>query len=273
MTKKIIIGTVITAIAVTLLLTFSNVAYSSPIGDTITVAISIDGLSFITDVVVVEGAPELNAQPIDFPGIGTIFVTLDVEDGEIWVTYDGDPGIVLPAHVVHIEDLDWFDENGLPLEGQITTVTCFGNLDAVVDSGVDSILFFVEEQVLNELLEIHCEFNTEHVPPPEPACITEHWDKIIFEIVRDPSGTINPNYLKTPLDIKVLDDPTSVANLVAKVRGFIEDHGIANVPPFDPADPDNITDEIVAKLKIDIIDVEYAIVCIEFVDVMLPNGS
>jgi len=268
MTKKIIIGTVITAIAVTLLLTFSNVAYSSPIGDTITVAISIDGLSFITDVVVVEGAPELNAQPIDFPGIGTIFVTLDVEDGEIWVTYDGDPGIVLPAHEVHIEDLDWFDENGLPLEGQITTVFCTG---APVESDVDSIGLFVEGGTLP--FEVHCEFNTEHVPPPEPACITEHWDKIIFEILKDPSGTINPNYLKTPLDIKVLDDPTSVANLVAKVRGFIEDHGIANVPPFDPADPDNITDEIVAKLKIDIIDVEYAIVCIEFVDVMLPNGS
>ncbi len=267
MTKKIIIGTVITAIAVTLLLTFSNVAYSSPIGDTITVDIEIAGVSFSTEVEVVEGEPEIDAQPFEVPGFGTIFVTLDVEDGMIWGTYEGDPGIVLLAHVVHIEDLDWLDETtGLPVEGQITEVTCSGNLEALVDlTGVDSILFFVEEQVLNELLEIHCEFATEHLPPPEPVCITQHWDKIIFQILRDPSGTINPNYLKTPLDIKVLDDPTSVANLVAKVKQFIAANGIAVVDgvDFDPT--------IVPQLKIDIIDVEYAIVCIEFVDVMLPD--
>jgi len=262
MTKKIIIGTVITAIAVTLLLTFSNVAYSSPIGDTITVEISIAAIPlFSTDVVVLLGAPELNAQPILIPGFETIFVTLDVEDGMIWVTFDGDPGIVLPELEVHIEDFDWFDENGLPLEGQITTVICFGS--AEVSSDVDSIWLFVEGGTLP--FEVHCEFNTEHVPPPEPACITEHWDKIIFQILRDPSGTINPNYLKTPLDIKVLDDPTSVANLVAKVKQFIAANGIAVVDgvDFDPT--------IVPQLKIDIIDVEYAIVCIEFVDVMLPD--
>ncbi len=260
MTKKIIIGTVITAIAVTLLLTFSNVAYSSPIGDTITVDIELGGSSFSTDVEVVEGAPEIDAQPFEIPGIGTIFVTLDVEDGMIWVTYDGDPGIVLPAHEIHIEDLDWFDENGLPLEGQITEVFCTG---ADVMADVDSIGLFVDGGTLP--FEIHCEFTTEHVPPPEPVCITEHWDKIIFQILKDPSGTINPNYLKTPLDIKVLDDPTSVANLVAKVKQFIAANGIAVVPgtTFDPT--------IVPQLKIDIIDVEYAIVCIEFVDVMLPD--
>ncbi len=260
MTKKIIIGTVITAIAVTLLLTFSNVAYSSPIGDTITVAISIAGVPlFMTDVVVLEGAPELNAQPIDFPGIGILFVTLNVEDGEIWVIYEGDPGILLPAHVVHIEDLDWFDETGLPIEGQITSAVC-----------TDTSLAFVGDAIWIDAIgvlpfEIHCEFATEHVPPPEPVCITEHWDKIIFQILRDPSGTINPNYLKTPLDIKVLDDPTSVANLVAKVKQFIATNGIAVVDgvDFDPT--------IVPQLKIDIIDVEYAIVCIEFVDVMLPD--
>jgi len=104
----------------------------------------------------------------------------------------------------------------------------------------------------------HC---IEPIPPTsEPACIPEHWDKIIFQILRDPSGTINPNYLKTPLDIKVLDDPTSVANLVAKVKQFIAANGIAVVPgtTFDPT--------IVPQLKIDIIDVEYAIVCITITD-------
>ena len=83
-----------------------------------------------------------------------------------------------------------------------------------------------------------------------------HWDKIIFQILKDPSGTVNQDYLKTPLDIKVEDDPTSVANIVAKVKQFIVANGIAVVPgtTFDPT--------IVDKLKIDIIDVEYAIVCV-----------
>jgi len=81
-----------------------------------------------------------------------------------------------------------------------------------------------------------------------------HWDKIIFQILRDPSGTINPNYLKTPLDIKVLDDPEKVANLVAKVRNFLDDHGVGGLKPGSA--------DIVSQLKIDIIDVEYAIVCV-----------
>ncbi len=105
------------------------------------------------------------------------------------------------------------------------------------------------------------------------ACLfneVKHWDKIIFQILRDPSGVIMSQYLKTPLDIKVLDEPSLVANIDAKIRDFIIVHGIANVPPFDPDDPDNITDEIVAKLKIDIIDVEYAIVC---VTTGLSNGG
>jgi len=63
------------------------------------------------------------------------------------------------------------------------------------------------------------------------SCLPEevkHWDKIIFQILRDPSGEIMSQYLKTPLDIKVLDDPNKAANLVKKVRNFINEHGIAN---------------------------------------------
>ncbi len=97
--------------------------------------------------------------------------------------------------------------------------------------------------------------------PGDPATgtggIVQHWDKIVFQIVRDPSGTIDPTYLKTPLDIKVLDDPIEVANLDLKVRDFMTVHGIPVVPPGTTFDP-----TIVPQLKIDIIDVEYAIVCV-----------
>ena len=88
-----------------------------------------------------------------------------------------------------------------------------------------------------------------------------HWDKIIFQIVKDPSGTVPAEYLKTPLDIKVEDNPDKAANLVMKVRQFMFDHGIAKLGPVDSTDPDDITFANINAVKIDIIDVEYAIVC------------
>jgi len=88
-----------------------------------------------------------------------------------------------------------------------------------------------------------------------------HWDKIIFQIVRDPSGTVPAEYLKTPLDIKVEDNPDKAANLVMKVRQFMSDHGIAGLGPVDLTDPDDINIANIKAVKLDIIDVEYAIVC------------
>jgi len=93
------------------------------------------------------------------------------------------------------------------------------------------------------------------------ATWVHHWDKIIFQIVRDPSGTIPAEYLKTPLDIKVEDNPDRAANIVMKVRQFMEDHGIAGLGPVDPTNPDDITIANIKAVKLDIIDVEYAIVC------------
>ena len=92
------------------------------------------------------------------------------------------------------------------------------------------------------------------------ACLpgeVKHWDKIIFQILKDPSRVVDPSNLKTPLDIKVLDDPNIVANIDSKIRQFIKDHpGSLNVPGTV------LTEDEVDKLKIDIIDVEYAIVCV-----------
>ncbi len=86
----------------------------------------------------------------------------------------------------------------------------------------------------------------------------QHWDKIVFKISKDPNGVIDPAYLKTPLDIKVLDDPGEVANIDAKVRDFINTHGIANISPPLPGTTLTVADQ----LKIKIVDVEYAIICV-----------
>ena len=86
----------------------------------------------------------------------------------------------------------------------------------------------------------------------------QHWDKIVFKILNDPNAVIDPSYLKTPLDIKVLDDPEEVASLDAKIRDFINTHGIANIPPPVPGTTLTVADQ----LKIKIVDVEYAIICV-----------
>ena len=92
-----------------------------------------------------------------------------------------------------------------------------------------------------------------------------HWDKIIFQIIRDPSGTVAPSHLKTPLDIKVEDNPNNVANIDTKIRDFLKVHdGLLTVPGTTLSDP------VIDNLKIDIIDVEYAIVCTTSMPFMGP---
>lgn len=87
-----------------------------------------------------------------------------------------------------------------------------------------------------------------------PDSAIRHWDKIVFKIT-DPHVA---NALRVPakseLDIKVLDDPTKVADLKLKVIDF-----------FRPAAPANFPDY---RKHIDIVSVSYAISgC-----VVLPSG-
>jgi len=84
--------------------------------------------------------------------------------------------------------------------------------------------------------------------------IIEHWDKIVFS---SPSAIKKPDQSIIPrnelLDIKVLDDPNSVADLRQKVVDFLNSHGFTrpNGSPF-------------AKHLIVIDEVEYAIICVSF---------
>jgi PKD repeat protein len=94
------------------------------------------------------------------------------------------------------------------------------------------------------------------VPPPPtppiptglnvtcPASNVQHWDKIMF-VITDSAISGSLGFItETQLDIKVLDDPTTVADIEKKVLDFLK----------LPDNPQN-------RNAIAILDVEYAIIC------------
>jgi hypothetical protein len=90
------------------------------------------------------------------------------------------------------------------------------------------------------------DITTESVPKEQPGVCSQnnvqHWDKIIFAIV-DPDLAKKVNLTaNTELDIKILDDPHKVADIKQKVLDFLN---VPNAP----------------KKAIQILDVEYAIIC------------
>ena len=80
--------------------------------------------------------------------------------------------------------------------------------------------------------------------------IIEHWDKIAFSILDIKLAELTQLPANSPLDIKVLDDPNTVADLKKKVLDFLSEHyplaGIQLIPDM-----------------IRIRGVEYAQTCIE----------
>lgn len=89
------------------------------------------------------------------------------------------------------------------------------------------------------------------VTPAGAVIRTAHMDKIIFQIVGDLKALLDADQAaldavpkKTDLDIKVIDNPTTVADLEGKVLTFL---GAADTP-------DN-------RDKLEIKDVEYAVIC------------
>jgi len=81
----------------------------------------------------------------------------------------------------------------------------------------------------------------------------DHWDKIVFHTegaaLRDSTGKFIPVF--TPLDIKVIDDPTQVANLKIKVANFLNGVGWTN-GGGGPVNPNRIV----------IDDVDYTAICV-----------
>jgi hypothetical protein len=76
-----------------------------------------------------------------------------------------------------------------------------------------------------------------------PATNVHHWDKIVFSITSALAKRVNLT-ANTELDIKVLDDPTKVADIKQKVLNFLH---VPNIPAF--------------RNSTKIIDVDYAIIC------------
>ena len=54
--------------------------------------------------------------------------------------------------------------------------------------------------------------------------IIEHWDKIVFLILDTNLAEFTQLPVNSPLDIKVLDDPKTVADLKKKVLDFLSEH-------------------------------------------------
>jgi len=77
-----------------------------------------------------------------------------------------------------------------------------------------------------------------------PANNIQHWDKIVFQITDSRVAGGLGFITDTPLDIKVLDDPKTVADIEKKVLDFLK----------LPDNPQN-------RNAIFIVDVEYAIIC------------
>lgn len=85
---------------------------------------------------------------------------------------------------------------------------------------------------------------------------TKHWDKIIFKIVDQNIAKKIQQPFDSELDIKVLDNPKKVADLKKKILDFV---GLAVTPENRKA--------------IEVIDVNYAIICMEKKIVLPPNSD
>ena len=93
------------------------------------------------------------------------------------------------------------------------------------------------------------------VPPPGggninvgnvscPSKNVQHWDKIVFSITNPRLASSVNQIPNTPLDIKVLDDPNSVADIKKKVLNFLK-----------------VQDNPQNRNAISIFEIEYAIIC------------
>jgi hypothetical protein len=94
--------------------------------------------------------------------------------------------------------------------------------------------------------ETICPPTTTPPPPLCPAKNVQHWDKIVFSISNPRLAGSLRLPLNTPLDIKVLDNPLTVADIKQKVLTFLKLQANQN-----------------NRNAISIIDIEYAIICAE----------
>jgi len=178
--KTIMITSIAVLIAVTSVATTMTMVQASPIGDVIEITIETAPdlpppvPPFVSATVVVEDS---SLSPVEYEGF--VFtpdpneLTVDVDDGMIWIILTPDP-FFPPSPInpfsVHIEDIDWLDENGLPIDGEIGDVQCelnpFADVIPMVNDEGDTIwIDIIPFPFFNEPIEVHCEFDVIHVEP------------------------------------------------------------------------------------------------------------
>jgi len=103
-------------------------------------------------------------------------------------------------------------------------------------------------------------------PTDGDGCRVEHWDKIIFKIKCSGLARLLNLPVDSLLDIKILDDPTKIVDLNGAVLSFLE--GMLPLGTSledarnDDDDHDDHNDDDDYDDDIEIVDVEYAVVCI-----------
>jgi hypothetical protein len=106
------------ALALVLVAGMTSPAFANPMGDTVIISVEPIGEPSIAEVEVVPG-PEfefiniLDGDPIN----------VDIEDGTVSIIYSVPPFAQDPYNI-HIDDIDWLDENGNEVPGEITDVDC-----------------------------------------------------------------------------------------------------------------------------------------------------
>jgi hypothetical protein len=93
------------------------------------------------------------------------------------------------------------------------------------------------------------------IQPPGCTSISdaEHWNKIVFRITSDPTGRIDSNLINTELEILERVNDGAVLNLKDIVRYSIVTEPGMLLP--------QLTFEEADRLEIEIMDVEYALIC------------
>jgi hypothetical protein len=92
------------------------------------------------------------------------------------------------------------------------------------------------------------------IQPPGCTSISdaEHWNKIVFRITSDPTGRIDSSLINTELEVLERVNDGGVLNLKDIVRySIVTEPGILPQLTFEEAD----------RLEIEIMDVEYALIC------------
>jgi len=167
-TQKLLAG----ALALVLVAGMTSPAFANPMGDT--VLILIDGVEAEPQNIELEVVPGPEFE-FELLSAGSKF-TVDIEDGAIWIDFPN--GYLLgdeAAFTVHIEDIEWLDENGNKIQGEIVDLFCetfedgfpirvlghsFSNFEGASVVWIDVEPLFTP---LGPQLSVRCEYTVEHV--------------------------------------------------------------------------------------------------------------